>query len=47
MLLLYDMVNHPPMHLLTVYVIQPSLLIMLCYVQKEDFHQFAIMRLGI
>jgi len=47
MLLLYDMVGHPPTHLLTVHVVQPSLLTMLYRVQTEDFHYFAIMRLGI
>jgi len=42
MLLLYDMVGFPPIYLLTVHVVQPSLSIILCLVQREDFHQFAI-----
>ena len=45
--LAYDMVGFPPVYLLTVHVVKRFLLIMLCLVQRENFHQFAIMRLGI
>jgi len=34
--MLYDMVGHPPIHLHTVHVVQSSLLIMFCHVQRED-----------
>ena len=47
MLLVYGMVSFPPIYILTAHVVQPFLLIMFCLVQREDFHQFAIMRLGI
>jgi len=45
MLLLYDMAGCHSVHLLIVPVAHLSLLIMLCHVQREDFHQFASTRL--